>query len=107
MSEYQVVLEGFITDNHKSYDGLPHLHIYDREHFNSVDLHDKFYHSCRYYFGVNSWRAKLLVIVLDSAVVNEWVLFQEGNHSLEFPVFRERVVSILWVDVENCLLFLC
>jgi len=52
------------------------LHKKYRESFNAIDLHDKQWYAIEGHHSVHSWRAKFVLSLLQSGVVNAWVVMK-------------------------------
>jgi hypothetical protein len=78
------VLQAAPTAIHTS---TPPHHMLYREHFNGVDLHDRYWYRFSFCFRCNNWRTKMLLSLFGSAVVNAWVLGCEDTN-LDLALFR-------------------
>ena len=77
-----------------TFTGLAIHHDLYRSTFNSIDIHDRHWNSCKYTFALLSWRSKMLLSILGSAVINAWVLLRE-NHEISLREFRTQVVGAI------------
>lgn len=78
--------------------GPPTHHDIYRSNFNSIDLHDRYWHRFRYYYKTHNWRTKIIMGILTVAVLNSWTLYSESVE-IELGVFREIIAVNLLNDV--------
>jgi hypothetical protein len=93
-SQHQAQDDVFSQAARYTHTSHPSHHQFYRDHFNGVDLHNRFWYQFHFSFRVKHWRTKMLLSVFESAVTNSWVLACEDSQ-LELAVFRAALFQHL------------
>jgi len=65
-------------------------HIFYRENFNAVDLHDRFWYSFNYNYIVKDWKQTYFFALFKMALINSWVIYNEKER-VKLLEFLEEV----------------
>ncbi len=85
-----------LQDSSRSRGGVHH--DFYRDYFNSVDRHDYHWYSLKTVHTVVEWRSKLIFSILQSSMVNAWVLYCHQKR-VTLIEFREAIIRAIFDDL--------
>jgi hypothetical protein len=70
-------------------------HAHYKEHYNSIDQHDRYWYQLECQHPISQWRAKFILSVLQSSMINSWILFKYFG-GLGLREYREEIIKSIF-----------
>ena len=76
--------------------GGDHHHAFYKKVFNGIDMHDKRWYELRYQHTITKWNTKLILSILQSCMINAWVLYKFNGPNVSLTEFRETIIRSIF-----------
>jgi len=74
--------------------GEAEQHSFYKDHFNGVDLHDRYWYKLAYSYQIRDWTTVYFFALLKVALINVYVLHRELDN-VDLPNYVSRLASYL------------